>query len=81
MTILTAPLSEGDARVLARIANSRAGASALDIARASLGTRARKHSVASLDLVGLSVAARLCGQGLIEPVHVNRFRLAQRSAS
>jgi hypothetical protein len=68
-------LRPGDERVLARINRSPAGASAVDIAKASLGPRARKHSIASLNLIGLSIAARLCGQQVIAPTRTHQFVL------
>jgi hypothetical protein len=68
----------GDQSVLERIGRSPAGASAVDIARVSLGSRVRKHSIASLNLIGLSIAARLCGQQLITPTRANNFKLTPR---
>ena len=73
--------AEADQRVLAKIRARESGASAMDIAKASLGARARRHSTASLNLIGLSIAARLCGMGLIEPTRTNQFRLTRRSAA
>jgi hypothetical protein len=66
-------LKPGDDLVIARIARSAAGASAVDIAKARLGPRARKHTIASLDLIGLGIAARLVGQGVIRPTRGNQF--------
>lgn len=62
-----------DQAVLDKVRRSPSGASALDIARASLGWKARKHTRFSLDLIGLSIAARLVGAGLLKPTRANRF--------
>jgi hypothetical protein len=71
-------LSDSDQRVLAKIRTRESGASAVDIARAHLGERARKHSIASLNLIGLSIAARLCGQQVITPTRSNYFKITPR---
>lgn len=63
-----------DQLVLALIHRSPSGASAVDIAKAALGSRARWHSKTSLNLIGLGIAARLCGEGLVEPTRTNLFR-------
>jgi hypothetical protein len=70
-----------DAPVLALIRRSPSGASALQIAKAALGPRARKHSKDSLNMIGLAIAARLCGSGLLQATKTNQFRLkAERAA-
>ena len=69
-----------DQPVLALLRRSPSGASALEIAKASLGSRARRHSNDSLNMTGLGIAARLCGEGLIEPTRTNHFRLKARAA-
>lgn len=68
-------LKPGDDLVLERLSRSPSGASAMNIAKAALGSRARKHSIDSLNLIGLSIAARLVGQGLIEPTRTNQFKI------
>jgi hypothetical protein len=71
-------VNANDTYVLARIGRSpESGASAVDIAKAALGPRARRHTIHSLGLIGLSIAARLCGQGLVEPTRSNRFKLSR----
>lgn len=74
-------LRPGDDAVIARISRSPAGASAVEIAKASRGPRARKLSVEALTMIGLAVASSLCGQNLIEPTRTNNFRLTRRSAA
>ena len=63
--VISTSIRPDDQRVLERLKQSPAGASGIDIARAALGWKARKHSLPSLDLIGLSIAARLVGDGLI----------------
>jgi hypothetical protein len=70
--------SPGDELVLERLSRSPNGASAMNIAKASLGPRARKHTVESLNLIGLSIAARLVGAGILEPTRSNQFRMRSR---
>lgn len=70
---LSNSLSPSDERVLARVSRSPAGASAAAIAKASLGPRARRHSFESLNMIGLSIAARLCGQQVIVATKTNQF--------
>lgn len=70
----------GDERVLARIGRSPAGASAVDIAKAALGPRARKLSVEALTMTGLAIAARLCGEQAIVATRANNFKLAPRTS-
>lgn len=73
---MTGVLRPSDEVVLERIRRSPSGASAVEIARAHLGASARRHSVASLQAVGLSVAIRLIGLGIITPTRSNQFKLA-----
>jgi hypothetical protein len=75
---MSGALKPSDEAVLARIGRSPTGATAVDIARAHLGSHARRHSIASLNAIGLGVAARLVGLGLIEPTRSNNFRIAAR---
>ena len=70
-----------DQRVLDRIRRHPSGASAIDIARASLGWRAKKHTPDSLTMIGLSIAVRLVGAGLIQSTKSNRFIATQRDAA
>jgi hypothetical protein len=74
-------MSDDDARVLALIRRSPSGARAVDIAKASLGHRARRHSKTSLNMIGLAIAARLCGEGELEPTRTNLFRMKQERAA
>jgi ABC-type transporter Mla maintaining outer membrane lipid asymmetry permease subunit MlaE len=69
-------LNEADQRVLDCVARTGAGASAIDIARAALGHRRRRHSINALNMIGLQIAARLCGEGVIAPTRSNNFVLA-----
>lgn len=64
-----------DQRVLDSMRWIQSGATAIDIAKAALGPRARRHNKTSLTMIGLGIAARLCGEGLIEPTRSNLFRL------
>jgi hypothetical protein len=76
--------SEADDRVIEHMSRSASAASALTIAKVALGPRARKHSVDSLNMVGLAIAARLCGQQIIKPTKTNQFilnRLTGREAA
>jgi hypothetical protein len=78
------PASENeqrDQRVLDLIRRSPLGTSALHIAKASLGHRAQRHSKTSLNMIGLGIAARLCGAGLIEPTRTNMFRIRRGEAA
>ncbi|MDB5617476.1 hypothetical protein [Tardiphaga sp.] len=68
---------EADRRVLERIKRAPSGASAIDIAKASLGWRAKKHTSTSLTMIGLAVATRLIGEGLITPSRTNLFKAAE----
>ena len=74
-------MTEQDMRVLEKIRYSPGGATAIDIARASLGWKARKHSPTSLNMIGLGIAARLCGEGLIEPTRTNLFKIRREAAA
>jgi hypothetical protein len=67
--------SPGDELVLERLSRSPNGVSAVMIGKASLGPRASRHSRESLNMIGLSIAARLVGQGLIEATRTNQFRM------
>jgi hypothetical protein len=66
-------MKDEDLRVLERVQRAPTGASAIDIAKTVLGPKAKRHSAASLTAIGLSVACRLCGAGLIDPTRANRF--------
>jgi hypothetical protein len=70
-------MNEADSRVLEVIGRHPNGASALVIAKAALGDRARKHSKDSLHMVGLAIAARLCGEQILRPTKTNMFVLNQ----
>lgn len=72
---------EADRRVIEKVKLKPNGASALDIAKAYLGPRARRHTVAALNQIGLGVAARLCGAGQITPTRSNNFVLARREVA
>jgi hypothetical protein len=74
-------MTSSDHLVLALIRRSPTGASAVDIAKAALGSRARRHSKTSLSLIGLAIAARLCGAGLIQPTRTNLFRIQEERAA
>jgi len=65
---------DGDLRVLTAVRHRLSGASAVDIAKASLGHRARRYSKTSLNMIGLGIAARLCGEGILEPTRSNLFK-------
>lgn len=65
--------SDSDLRVLDRVRRSSFGVSAIDIAKASLGHRARKRSPSSLTMVGLAIATRLIGQGQLKATKSNLF--------
>jgi hypothetical protein len=69
--------SPGDELVLERLSRSPNGTSAMNIAKASLGSRARRHSVDSLNMIGLQIAARLVGQQILQPTKTNQFVLNQ----
>jgi hypothetical protein len=69
------PLRPGDELVIERLSRSSTGASALRIAKAALGSKARRHSVDSLNMIGLAIAARLCGQQILRPTKTNQFVL------
>jgi hypothetical protein len=74
-------MTPSDQTVLDLIRRSPTGASALQIAKAALGPRARRHSRDSLNMIGLAIAARLCGSGVLEATKTNQFRLkAERAA-
>jgi len=73
--------SAGDRAVLDRLRWAPAGASAIDIAKASLGEKARRHSKTSLAQIGLSIAVRLIGEGLIEATRTNQFCLKREDAA
>jgi hypothetical protein len=72
---MTSPLSDSDQLVIARVARSPSGATAVDIARAHLGGRAKRHSVDALNMIGLAVACRLVGLQMLVPTKANKFRL------
>jgi hypothetical protein len=74
-------MTADDARVLDAVRRSPSGARAVDIAKASLGHKARRHSKTSLNMIGLGIAARLCGAGLIEPTRTNQFRIRRGEAA
>ena len=74
-------MTSSDQLVLDLIRRSPSGASALQIAKAALGSRARRHSKTSLNLIGLAIAARLCGSGEIEATRINRFKITQERAA
>ena len=57
------------------------GASAAQIARASLGHRAKNRKYRALELIGLSIATRLIGTGDIAATRSNRFVLARREVA
>lgn len=78
---MSGTLKDTDGAVLARIGRSPAGATAIDIARAHLGRNARRHSITSLNSIGLAVAARLVGLGVITPTRANNFKIAADSPS
>lgn len=66
--------AERDRQVVQRVRVKGAdGASAEMIARAYLGPRSGRHGRQHLQQVGLAIAARLCGAGLIVPTRSNRF--------
>jgi hypothetical protein len=73
-------MTSSDQLVLALIRRSPTGVNAVDIAKAALGHRARRHSKTSLNLIGLAIAARLCGEGLVEPTRTNLFRSKREAA-
>lgn len=64
---------EADQRVIEHLRRKPGGGSALDIAKAFLGPRARRHKAEALTMIGLGVAARLCGAGEIQPTRGNCF--------
>lgn len=68
-------MNDADYRVIEIVGRSATGVSAMKIARAALGSRASRHSAQSLTLIGLSIAARLVGQGVIKPTRTNSFTL------
>jgi hypothetical protein len=70
-------LNAADERVIERLSRSPNGASALTIAKASLGPRASRHSRESLNMIGLQIAARLVGQKVLKPTRSNQFALAE----
>jgi hypothetical protein len=74
-------MTANDARVLEVVRRSPSGARAVDIAKASLGHKARRHSKTSLNMIGLGIAARLCGAGRIEPTRTNQFRIRRGEAA
>lgn len=65
--------TEADRLVIERIRQSPGGATAAQIAVAFLGERARRHGYRALEQMGLGIASRLCGAGLISPTGWNRF--------
>jgi hypothetical protein len=67
-------LNEADHRVVQVIGRSATCATAKAIAPAHLGHRAKTHSKDSLNMVGLHVAARLCGEQVLKPTKTNRVR-------
>lgn len=74
-------MRDDDLRVLEKVRLSPSGASAIDIAIASLGWKAKRHNKTSLSMIGLGIAARLCGEGLIEPTRTNLFRIKREKAA
>ena len=74
-------MKDEDLRVLARVRHCPRGVSAIDIAKASLGDRSRRHSKTSLAQIGLSIAVRLIGEGLIEATRTNNFRVKGEKAA
>lgn len=74
-------MRQEDQSVLDRVRRSPAGASAIDIAVAALGDRARRHSKTSLSMIGLGIAARLCGEGHLEPTRSNQFRIGRKDVA
>lgn len=74
-------MRQEDASVIDRVRRSPSGASAIDIAIAALGPRARRHTKTSLSMIGLGIAARLCGEGVIEPTRTNLFKIKQDVAA
>ena len=68
-------LTPADERVIERLSRSTTSASTLTIAKAALGSRARRHSVTSLNMIGLQIAARLVGQQVLRPTKTNHFVL------
>ncbi len=74
-------MKPGDELVLAHLRQAPNGASAMAIAKAALGARARRHSRDALNMIGLAIASRLCGLQLIEPTRTNQFKLTQRKAA
>jgi hypothetical protein len=74
---LSRSLNSADERVIEKLSRLSTGASALTIAKAALGSQARRHSVDSLNMIGLAIAARLCGQQILRPTKTNQFVLNQ----
>lgn len=74
-------MRDEDARVIDKARWSSSGISAIDVATASLGDRARRHTKTSLSMIGLSIVARLCGEGHLEPTRSNLFRLKRKDAA
>lgn len=64
---------EADQRVIEQLRGKPGGGSALDIAKAFLGPRARRHKAEQLTMIGLGIAARLSGSGQIQPTRGNCF--------
>jgi hypothetical protein len=69
---------EADDRVIEWLSRSSTAASAMTIAKAALGSRARRHSADSLNMIGLAIAARLCGTQILRPTKTNQFILVRR---
>lgn len=64
---------ETDRRVIERVRQTPGGLSALDIAKASLGSGAHRYSALSLTMMGLGIASRLVRAGVLRPTRGNCF--------
>jgi hypothetical protein len=69
---------EADDRVIEWLSRSSSAASAMTIAKAALGSRAKRHSADSLNMIGLAIAARLCGTQILRPTKTNQFVLNRK---
>ncbi len=74
-------VSPADQLVINRMKYSTTGLSAIDIAVTHLEDKARRYSKSSLAQIGLSIAVRLIGEGLIEATRTNHFRIQQERAA
>ncbi len=70
-------MNEADFRVVEIIGRYPNGASALVIAKAALGDRARRYSKDALIMIGLQVAARMVGENVLVPTRSNMFTIAR----